>query len=65
MEEKAYLKLKREATLLGLAGEGAKFDRMMAVSLCGKVHFAAEMGLITLAQWEELYRLAAALAGAR
>lgn len=64
MADRAYRKLKREAALLGLVANGSEFDRMMAERLCGKVHFAAEMGLISLPQWEELYRLAAALVGA-
>lgn len=61
MEKKAYGLLVKEVKILNLTYEGKDFDRAMATCLCGKVHFAAELGLITIQQWEELFGKAAAL----
>lgn len=61
MGKTAYRKLKEEAKQLNLAYQGSEFDRMMATCLCGKVHFAAELGLIDSRQWEELFDKATAL----
>lgn len=50
-----YERLNQELKYLNLANEHTEADKVLAICLSGKIHFAYENKMITDSEWSELY----------